>query len=139
MSEIKDWLRNQKREERDRMSIKKEMKTIKGQVEKYLKRDIHCRNSDLLLYYRILKECFQENEIGKPYEGIEGFDTLFLQALWDLLNNSPDKSSVKRVRAHIQNKEKRLRSTMPEIIKRRNQRAQDFKDWSTKLDDFGGN
>ena len=55
MSEIKDWLRNQKREESDRMSIKKEMKTIKGQVEKYLKRDIHCRKSDVLLYYRILR------------------------------------------------------------------------------------
>lgn len=112
------------------MDITEELNTIKDQVERYLKKDIDCRNSDRVLYYRILREAYQKNEIGKPFEGIDGFDALFFQALWELLDNSPDKSSVKRVRARIQNIEKKYRSTIPEVIRKRKQRQDDFRDWN---------
>ncbi len=115
------------------MGTVEELNTIKDQVEWYLKNDIDCRNSDRVLYYRILREAYDKNEIGKPFEGLQGFDALFFEALWELLGSSPDKSSVKRVRARIQNIEKRYRSTLPEVIKKRKQRREEFKDWSVGL------
>ena len=112
------------------MDTIKELNTVKAQVERYLKQDIDCRNCDRVLYYRILKDSYEKNDIGKPFEGVAGFDALFYEALWRLLEKSPDKSSIKRVRAKIQNKEKRLGATDPAVIKKRNQRREDFRNWN---------
>lgn len=119
----------------------KELGTTRRRVLNLLARDKKFRNSDRKLYFAILKESWDSSGISEEFKAIEAFDGLFLEALYKLLAASPDKSSVKRVRAQIQNKEKMYPPTDPEVIKKRSKRQHNFQHYyspkNEKDDNFG--
>ena len=104
----------------------RELGTVRKRVLNLLARDEQFRNSDRLLYYAMLKETWDNEGFSKDYRAIRGFDGMFLEALYKLLKAAPDKSSIKRVRAHIQNKEEIYPATDPDVIRRRRQRSKGF-------------
>ena len=110
----------------DDKELKKELGTARKRVLNLLARDEQYRNSDRLLYYAILKETWDSEGFSVDYRAIRGFDGMFLEALYKLLEVAPDKSSVKRVRAQIQNKEEIYPATDPDVIRKRQQRSKGF-------------
>lgn len=119
----------------------KELGTTRRRVLNLLARDEKFRNSDRKLYFAILKESWDGSGISEEFEAIKGFDGLFLEALYKLLIVSPDKSSVKRVRAQIQNKDKMYPPTDPEVRRKRDKRQRNFSNYyspkNENEDNFG--
>ena len=115
----------------DDKELKKELGTARKRVLNLLARDEQYRNSDRLLYYAILKETWDSEGFSVDYRAIRGFDGMFLEALYKLLEVAPDKSSIKRVRAQIQNKEEIYPATDPDVIRKRQQRSKGFQRYYT--------
>ena len=109
--------------------LNKELGTTRRRVLNLLARDERFRNSDRKLYFAILKESWDSANISEEFEAVAGFDGLFLEALYKLLEVAPDKSSVKRVRAQIQNKDEMYPATDPAVIKKRQQRDKQFREY----------
>ena len=112
--------------------LNKELGTTRRRVLNLLARDERFRNSDRKLYFAILKESWDSANISEEFEAVAGFDGMFLEALYKLLEVSPDKSSVKRVRAQIQNKDEMYPATDPDVIKKRTQRDKQFREYYSK-------
>ena len=112
--------------------LNKELGTTRRRVLNLLARDERFRNSDRKLYFAILKESWDSANISEEFEAVAGFDGMFLEALYKLLEVSPDKSSVKRVRAQIQNKDEMYPATDPSVIKKRTQRDKQFREYYSK-------
>ena len=90
------------------METKTEFKTIKAMVEDLLKNDIKARNDDKWLTYRVMRNFTNIYIPFADFEKIPAFET------------------IKRVRAIIQNKEKRFLPTESDVIARRTKRQQEI-------------
>lgn len=90
-----------------------EFKKTNELVETLLKNEERCRNDDKYLTFRVMQH------FTKIYIPFEDF------------NKIPAFETVKRVRAKIQNKEKRYLPTNPEVILKRQSRRLDVALWAT--------
>jgi hypothetical protein len=79
------------------------MQELKEIIERLLAEDERCRNDDKWLTFRVIQH------YTKIYIPFEDFKRI------------PDFASVKRIRAHIQNKEGRFLPTDPEVMRKRRQ------------------
>jgi len=104
----------------------KELGTTRRRVLNLLARDKKFRNSDRKLYFAMLKESWDSSGISEEFKAIKAFDGLFLEALYKLLAESPDKSTMVRVRRQIQNRDKLYPPTDPKVIKKRSKRQDSF-------------
>lgn len=92
------------------METKKEFRTIKALVENLMETEERCRNDDKYLTYRVFEV------IAKNH----GYNGIFIPfKIWD---SFPAFETVKRTRAHIQNKEGRLLPTDEKVKKQRGKR-----------------
>lgn len=103
----------------------KEFDKVKDIVARFLRDSEETRNSDILLYYVILKETFLTTDLKDTIP-----KAVFLDTLWKLLNQAPDKSTIVRVRRQIQNVDRIFEPTDPDVRKKRKIRAVDVSDWS---------
>lgn len=78
----------------------KDLESTKELVINYLKEYPHTRESDVELFYLILKDYYREIPSNKK---ASLYEEQFLSDLYALLKFAPDKSSVSRVRRKIQN------------------------------------
>ena len=107
----------------------KEFDNVKGIVVRFLRDLPETRNSDILLYYEILKETFLTTDLKDTIP-----KALFLDTLWELINMAPDKSTIVRVRRHIQNGDCVFEPTDPDVRKKRKIRSADISEWSVDGD-----
>lgn len=107
----------------------REFDTVYERVENLLETRPGTRNSDRLLYYFFCEESYRHLGLDKKYANVP-FPSIGLQALWEVLEAAPDKSTIKRTRARIQNEERRLLPTDPDVLKRRRLRSEDIRDWT---------
>ena len=113
----------------------KEFDNVKDIVVRFLRDLPETRNSDILLYYEILKETFLTTDlISKHWEKDLTMDGVFLETLWELINMAPDKSTIVRVRRHIQNEDCVFQPTDPDVRKKRQIRSDDISEWATDTD-----
>ncbi len=102
--------------------------TTKSMVIKYLKEHPHTRESDIELFYMILKDYYRSiphNKKSSIYE------EQFMTDLYVLLKFAPDKSSVSRMRRRIQNDDHMYQST--EDVKRMRDELEDkFRKWASQ-------
>ena len=108
---------------------RKEHDTVYLRGELFLMERPETRNSDRLLFYHFLSEAYQHLNLEEKYEKVP-HPAVALQAFWEVLEAAPDKSTVKRPRARIQNTERRLLPTDPDVLKRRKLRAEDIHSWT---------
>jgi hypothetical protein len=108
----------------------KEFDNVKDIVVRFLRDSPETRNSDILLYYEILKENFLKT--GDLKDNIPR--SVFLDTLWELINMAPDKSTIVRVRRHIQNEDCVFQPTDPDVRKKRQIRSDDISEWATDRD-----
>jgi hypothetical protein len=108
----------------------KEFDNVKDIVVRFLRDSPETRNSDILLYYEILKENFLKT--GDLKDNIPR--SVFLDTLWELINMAPDKSTIVRVRRHIQNEDCVFQPTDPDVRKKRQIRSDDISEWATDTD-----
>ena len=99
------------------METKEEIQTVKAIVEDLLEKDPKTRNSDKWLTYLVFEEIAKQN--GK---------TIYIP--FDLFSKFPAFETVKRVRAKIQNEEKRYLPTDPEVLEKRQGRQEEFKQFA---------
>ena len=104
----------------------KEFDNVKDIVVRFLRDSPETRNSDILLYYTILKETFLTTDLKDSIPRI-----VFLDTLWELINLAPDKSTIVRVRRHIQNVDCVFQPTDPDVKKKRQIRSDDISEWAT--------
>ena len=102
----------------------KEFDKVKDIVIRFLKDLPETRNSDILLYYEILKETFLTTDLKDNIP-----KAVFLDTLWELINMAPDKSTIVRVRRQIQNVDCVFEPTDPEVRRKRKIRSVDVTDW----------
>ena len=95
------------------MNTKKEIKTIKEMVAVFLEKDERARNSDKILTYLVFQDIARRN--GK---------NIFIP--FELFDKFPAFETIKRMRAIIQNKEKRFIPTKKEVILKRRMRQEIF-------------
>ena len=107
----------------------KEFDNVKDIVVRFLRDSPETRNSDILLYYTILKETFLTTDLKDSIPRI-----VFLDTLWELINLAPDKSTIVRVRRHIQNEDCVFQPTDPDVRKKRQIRSDDISEWATDTD-----
>jgi len=107
----------------------KEFDKVKDIVARFLRDSEETRNSDILLYYVILKETFLTTDLKDTIP-----KAVFLDTLWELLNQAPDKSTIVRVRRHIQNGDCIFEPTDPAVRKKRKIRSEDISEWSVDGD-----
>jgi hypothetical protein len=107
----------------------KEFDKVKDIVIRFLKDLPETRNSDILLYYEILKETFLTTDLKDNIP-----KAVFLDTLWELINMAPDKSTIVRVRRHIQNGDCVFEPTDPDVRKKRKIRSADISEWSVDGD-----
>jgi len=107
----------------------KEFDNVKDIVVRFLRDSPETRNSDILLYYTILKETFLTTDLKDSIPRI-----VFLDTLWELINLAPDKSTIVRVRRHIQNVDCVFQPTDPDVKKKRQIRSDDISEWATDTD-----
>lgn len=91
------------------MDTKKELKTVTSIVEKLLRDSVRCRNDDKWLTFQVMRHF---TNIYIPFQDFE---------------KMPSFETVKRVRANIQNKEKRFPPTDPAVIRKRQHRRKEFR------------
>ena len=106
----------------------KDIESTKKLVIKYLKEYPHTRESDVELFYMILKDYYRaipHNKKSSIYE------EQFMTDLYVLLKFAPDKSSVSRMRRRIQNDDHMYQST--EDVKRmRDELETKFRKWASQ-------
>jgi len=107
---------------------REEHDTVYVRVERFLIERPGTRNSDRLLYYYFLEEAYERLQLNQKYVDVP-LQAIGLQVIWQVLEAAPDKSTVKRTRARIQNTERRLLPTDPDVLRRRRLRAEDIHDW----------
>ena len=107
----------------------KEFDNVKDIVVRFLRDSPETRNSDILLYYEILKETFLKTDLKDNIPRI-----VFLDTLWELINMAPDKSTMVRVRRHIQNEDCVFQPTDPVVRKKRQIRSDNISEWATDKD-----
>jgi len=107
----------------------KEFDNVKDIVVRFLRDSPETRNSDILLYYEILKENFLKTDLKDSIP-----KAVFLDTLWELINMAPDKSTIVRVRRHIQNEDCVFQPTDPDVRKKRQIRSDDISEWATDTD-----
>ena len=113
----------------------KEFDNVKDIVIRFLKDLPETRNSDILLYYEILKETFLETDLLSKHWGKDTTTKeVFLDTLWELINLAPDKSTMVRVRRLIQNGDCVFEPTDPDVRKKRKIRSEDISEWATDSD-----
>ena len=106
----------------------KDMGSTRKLVIKYLKEYPHTRDSDVELFYMILKDYYREIPHGKK-QSI--YEEQFLNDLYVLLKFAPDKSSVSRLRRRIQNDDGMYESTA-EVKKMRDELEEKFREWASQ-------
>ena len=74
---------------KDEEKTYKEFDKVKDIVIRFLKDLPETRNSDILLYYEILKETFLTTDLKNNIP-----KAVFLDTLWELINMAPDKSTM---------------------------------------------
>ena len=109
----------------------KEFDNVKDIVVRFLRDLPETRNSDILLYYEILKETFLTTYLK---DNIPNSEHRFLETLWELINMAPDKSTMVRVRRLIQNGDCIFEPTDPDVRKKRKIRSEDISEWATDSD-----
>ena len=114
---------------KDEEKTYKEFDKVKDIVIRFLKDLPETRNSDILLYYEILKETFLTTDLKDTIP-----KAVFLDTLWELINMAPDKSTIVRVRRHIQNGDCIFEPTDPAVRKKRKIRSEDISEWSVDGD-----
>jgi len=114
---------------KDEEKTYKEFDKVKDIVIRFLKDLPETRNSDILLYYEILKETFLTTDLKDNIP-----KAVFLDTLWELINTAPDKSTMVRVRRHIQNTDCVFEPTDPDVRKKRKIRSEDISEWSVDGD-----
>ena len=106
----------------------KDIESTKKLVIKYLKEYPHTRESDVELFYMILKDYYRaipHNKKSSIYE------EQFMTDLYVLLKFAPDKSSVSRMRRRIQNDDHMYQST--EAVKKMRDELEDkFRKWASQ-------
>jgi len=107
----------------------REFDNVYSHVEHLLESRPGTRNSDRLLYYFFLEDAYKRLKLEEKYADVP-LPAVGLQAIWEVLEEAPDKSTVKRTRARIQNDERRLLPTDPDVLKRRRLRSEDIRDWT---------
>ena len=107
---------------------RKEHDTVYLRVERFLMERPETRNSDRLLFYYFLTDAYKHLKLKEKYVDVP-LQAVGLQVIWEVLEDAPDKSTVKRTRARIQNTERRLLPTDPDVLRRRRLRAEDIHDW----------
>ena len=105
----------------------KEMGSTRKLVIKYLKEYPHTRESDVELFYMILKDYYRAIPHNKK-QSI--YEEQFLSDLYVLLKFAPDKSSVSRLRRRIQNDDGMFESTA-EVNKMRDELEEKFRKWAS--------
>ena len=106
----------------------KDIESTKKLVIKYLKEYPHTRDSDVELFYMILKDYYRaipHNNKASIYE------EQFMTALYVLLKFAPDKSSVSRLRRRIQNNDGMFQSTA-EVKRMRDELEDKFRKWASQ-------
>ena len=106
----------------------KDMESTRKLVIKYLKEHPHTRDSDVELFYMILKDYYRaipSNKKSSIYE------EQFMTDLYVLLKFAPDKSSVSRLRRRIQNDDGMFQSTA-EVKKYRDELEDKFRKWASQ-------
>jgi hypothetical protein len=106
----------------------KDMESTHKLVIKYLKEYPHTRDSDVELFYMILKDYYRaipHNKKSSIYE------EQFMTDLYVLLKFAPDKSSVSRLRRRIQNDDGMFQSTA-EVRKMRDELEDKFRKWASQ-------
>ena len=114
---------------KDEEKTYKEFDNVKKIVVRFLKDLPETRNSDILLYYEILKETFLTTDLKDNIPR-----AVFLDTLWELINLAPDKSTMVRVRRLIQNGDCVFEPTDPDVRKKRKIRSEDISEWSVDGD-----
>lgn len=97
-----------------------EVLTLKKQVEFILEFYPETRNSDKLLTIKVWKNFYGQFVIDKS---VEEYSYIYLKNIMEL----PSQDGIKRVRAHIQNTEKRFLPTDIDVAKERGWREEDWK------------
>ena len=106
----------------------KEMGSTRKLVIKYLKEYPHARDSDVELFYLILKDYYRAIPHNKK-QSI--YEEQFLADLYVLLKFAPDKSSVSRLRRKVQNDDGMYESTA-EVKKYREELEEKFREWASQ-------
>jgi len=102
-----------------------DLDTTKKLVIKYLRDYPHTRNSDVELFFMILRDYYREIPEGRRSQREEEF----LTDLYLLLKYSPDKGTVSRMRRRIQHDDGIFLPT-PKVSKFREEWEKKFKEWS---------
>jgi len=105
----------------------KKLETIKKLAIRYLKEYPHTRDSDIELYYMILKEYYRAIPSDKKHSL---YEEQFLADLYLLLKFAPDKSSISRMRRKIQNDDGMYQSTA-EVKRMREELEAKFMEWAS--------
>ena len=100
------------------------LENTKDMVIKYLRAYPHTRDSDVELFYMILRDYYQ----AIPKEQRSDDEVRFLSDLYLLLKFAPDKGTVSRVRRRIQHDDGVFLST-PEVSEFRDDWERNFKEW----------
>lgn len=119
-----------KRRAKGRETTKKELDTAYGQVSRILEKYPAARDSDRVVYFQVLRETLTAGHLGPISR------SMFLAILSGVIQDAYAPSTIKRVRAAIQNKEERLEAS-EEVKKRRRGRQTDFKRWATERKERG--
>lgn len=105
----------------------KELDTVKKLVIQRLKEFPHTRDSDMELYYMILKDYYRAIPSDKKHSV---YEEQFLADLYLLLKFAPSKSSVSRMRRIVQNDDGMYQSTA-EVKKMREELEAKFMKWAS--------
>ena len=106
----------------------KNMESTHKLVIKYLKEHPHTRDSDVELFYMILKDYYRAIPSDKKHSM---YEEQFMADLYLLLKFAPDKSSISRMRRRIQNDDGMYQSTA-EVRKMRDELEAKFMEWASR-------
>ena len=105
----------------------KNIESMKKLVIKHLKNYMHARDSDMELYYMILRDYYRAIPSDKKHSV---YMEQFLADLYLLLKFAPDKSSISRMRRKIQNDDGMYESTA-EVKRMRDELEAKFMEWAS--------
>ena len=106
----------------------KNMESTHKLVIKYLKEHPHTRDSDVELFYMILKDYYRAIPHNKKHSI---YEEQFLADLYVLLKFAPNKSSVSRLRRKVQNDDGMYESTAA-VKRMREELEEKFKEWAVQ-------
>ena len=105
----------------------KDLETVKKLAIRYLKEYPHTRDSDVELFYMILKDYYRAIPSSKKHSM---YEEQFLADLYLILKFAPDKSSISRMRRKIQNDDGMYESTA-EVKRMREELEAKFQEWAS--------